>query len=74
MSSLFGEIQNRYEKLITVRVSYIEVYNEMLNDLLTSGPSNDLNQNLAIQEDPHHGVYVKGAAMPIVRECHQVHH
>jgi hypothetical protein len=66
ISSLFHEIQNRYEKLITVRVSYIEIYNEMLNDLLSSNQDNELNQNLAIQEDPHHGVFVKGAAMPEV--------
>jgi hypothetical protein len=68
ISALFQEIQNRYEKLITVKVSYIEIYNEMLNDLLNSGIDNDLNQNLAIQEDPHHGVYVKGSTMPEVAE------
>jgi hypothetical protein len=66
VSTLFHEIQNRYEKLITVRVSYIEIYNEMLNDLLSSNQDNELNQNLAIQEDPHHGVYVKGSMMPEV--------
>ena len=67
ISSLFQEIQNRFEKLITVRVSYIEIYNETLNDLLAVDNNGELNQNLAIQEDPHHGVYVKGARMPEVR-------
>lgn len=66
ISALYQEIQNRYEKLITVRISYIEIYNENLNDLLTANSSHELNQNLAIQEDPHHGVYVKGAYMPEV--------
>lgn len=66
ISSLFHEIQNRFEKLITVRVSYIEIYNETLNDLLAVNTDGELNQNLAIQEDPRHGVFVKGANMPEV--------
>lgn len=66
ISALYQEINNRYEKLITVRVSYVEIYNENLVDLLASDNNHESNQNLAIQEDPHHGVFVKGAMMP---EC-----
>lgn len=66
VSGLYQEIGNRYEKLITVRVSYIEIYNENLHDLLSKNSNNELNSNLAIQEDPHHGVHVKGANMPEV--------
>ncbi len=71
ISALYQEIGNRYEKLITVRVSYIEIYNENLHDLLNKNSSHELNTNLAIQEDPKLGVYVKGASMPEVLSAHQ---
>lgn len=65
VSDLYKEIQNRYEKQIIVRVSYVEIYNEQINDLLSSITMDEddfeLNSNVAIQEDPVYGVYVKGA-------------
>jgi kinesin family protein 6/9 len=66
ISALYQEIQTRYEKQIKVRVSYIEIYNENLNDLLSSSQNHDLNTNCVIQEDPVLGVHVKGATMALV--------
>ena len=50
ISLLFQEIEARYEQQITVGVSYLEIYNEMMYDLLSGGES---NTGLAIQEDPN---------------------
>jgi kinesin family protein 6/9 len=64
IGALYHEIQNRYESQITVRVSYVEVYNEVIHDLLSTvgqDNENELNPNVAIQEDPVYGVFVKGA-------------
>jgi kinesin family protein 6/9 len=37
ISLLFQEIEARYEQQITVGVSYLEIYNEMMYDLLAGG-------------------------------------
>jgi kinesin family protein 6/9 len=61
ISMLFQEIQSRYEQSITFRVSYLEIYNEMMFDLL----SPDLSSNLAIQEDARGSIVVKGLTQKI---------
>jgi len=64
IGALFSQIQNRYESQITVRISYVEVYNEVIHDLLSTVNQDnpyELNSNVAIQEDPVFGVFVKGA-------------
>lgn len=64
ISDLYKEIKSRYDQQIIVRVSYVEIYNEQINDLLSSVTQEDdyeLNSNVVIQEDPVYGVYVKGA-------------
>jgi kinesin family protein 6/9 len=60
---LFQEIQSRYEQQITVRVSYIEIYNETIFDLLAGSLNPDGNSNIVIQEDIRGGVHLKGAIM-----------
>lgn len=47
--------QVREEREVTVWVSYMEIYNESVNDLIDSG-----NTNLRIREDPTEGYYVAG--------------
>jgi kinesin family member 6/9 len=48
-------------------VSYVEIYNENIHDLLsTIADSGELSQNCNVQEDPVYGVHVKGA---VVRTC-----
>lgn len=56
LSSLFQEINSRYEHQIKVSISYLELYNESLSDLL-----DDANTNpMSIQEDSKGYVIVKG--------------
>ena len=56
LSSLFQEINSRYEHQIKVSISYLELYNETLSDLLNENSSNPMN----IQEDHKGYVQVKG--------------
>lgn len=57
---LFTEIQSRYDQSIVVRVSYLEIYNELMADLLSLALTPEVNVNLAIQEDDRGSVNVKG--------------
>ncbi|XP_072989577.1 kinesin-like protein KIN-7L isoform X1 [Typha latifolia] len=50
-----------------IRVSYMEIYNEEINDLLTLG-----NQKLPIHESLERGVYVAGLREEIVNSAEQV--
>ena len=56
LSSLFQEINSRYEHQIKVSISYLELYNETLSDLLNENNANPMN----IQEDSKGYVIVKG--------------
>jgi kinesin family protein 6/9 len=60
---VFKEIQNRQDRSFTVRIGYIEIYNEQLFDLLstisTPNSSTDYNSNLTIFDD-RGDVFVKG--------------
>lgn len=49
----------RRNKDFNIKISFIEIYNEILKDLLVSGV-NEENGNLEIREDPQKGVYVQG--------------
>ncbi|XP_052814626.1 kinesin-like protein KIF9 isoform X2 [Mya arenaria] len=70
ISQLFKEIEDRPEFAITARVSYLEIYNETMFDLLGTLPEswNQLaeGQPMTISENED-GVYVKGLS------CHLVH-
>ncbi|EME30595.1 Kinesin-like protein KIF15-B [Galdieria sulphuraria] len=55
----------------TVKCSYLQVYNEMITDLLYSGTPHPLN----IREDSRRGVYVDGISEEVVQgpqECYQL--
>lgn len=60
ISILFQEIQARYDQSIVVRVSYLEIYNELMADLLALALDPGSTANLAIQEDDRGAVNVKG--------------
>ncbi|EGR33967.1 kinesin family member 9, putative [Ichthyophthirius multifiliis] len=67
LSLLFQEIGQRYEQQITVGVSYLEIYNEQLSDLLIGqGNSDNVNSQLAIQEDNMGNVHVKNQ---VIKQC-----
>eukprot|EP01017_Pseudomicrothorax_dubius_P043087 TRINITY_DN7119_c0_g1_i1.p1 TRINITY_DN7119_c0_g1~~TRINITY_DN7119_c0_g1_i1.p1 ORF type:complete len:637 (+),score=183.18 TRINITY_DN7119_c0_g1_i1:353-2263(+) len=60
ISAIFQAAGARYEQAITVRVSYLEIYNEMMIDLLAATFAPDQATNLSIQEDTRGAVVVKG--------------
>lgn len=64
LSQLFREIEERPEFSITVRISYLEIYNETMYDLLALLPESDpqaYGEPLTVTENQD-GTYVKGLA------------
>ena len=55
ISDLFKLLNNKKSKVFTMKVSYIEIYNEIIRDLLLDGNIID------IHEDPVKGVFLQGA-------------
>jgi centromeric protein E len=51
---IFSRIRELPERLFLVRVSFLEIYNEEIRDLLGTS-----NQTLQIREDPRRGVFVQ---------------
>jgi centromeric protein E len=52
-NDIFSQITKKQERNFLVRVSFLEIYNEEVRDLL-----GDTNQTLQIREDPRRGVFV----------------
>ncbi|TYZ69077.1 hypothetical protein PybrP1_008455, partial [[Pythium] brassicae (nom. inval.)] len=83
LSAIFQRVQRDAEHAYAVRVSYVEVYNESLYDLLNfsephgAGPSHSFGSNnssssaardeLAIQENAKGQTFIKGLARPLVK-------
>lgn len=59
ISELFCQINQQTEKTFKVKISFIEIYNEVIHDLLQQ----DLRSNIVLQEDPFYGVIPKGAML-----------
>lgn len=51
---IFSQIQSQPDRMFLVRVSFLEIYNEEVRDLLAGS-----SQNLQIREDPRRGVFVQ---------------
>ncbi|KAI4339809.1 hypothetical protein MLD38_024709 [Melastoma candidum] len=64
---VFGEINKMSEREFLIRVSYMEIYNEEINDLLAVE-----NQKLQIHESLERGIYVAGLREEIVSNSDQV--
>lgn len=69
---LFNRIQNSTEPNLTYRVevSYIEIYNEKVRDLLN--PKN--KGNLKVREHPSLGPYVEDLSRLVVRSYEDINH
>lgn len=63
LSMMFQEIDSRFDQQVTVRVSYIEIYNELMFDLLSPIPTHEQSGNITIVEDVSGNVKVKGLTM-----------
>ena len=60
INQIFADIQTLYDQQVVVRVSYMEIYNEYMYDLLSPSIVTGDPANLAIQEDERGNVFVKG--------------
>lgn len=66
ISQIYALTSNKFDQAITIRVSYSEIYNERLRDLLV--PSNDISgaeQNLTITDDGRGGAAIKGLSQHV---------
>mmetsp|Transcript_12087 Transcript_12087/g.18004 ORF Transcript_12087/g.18004 Transcript_12087/m.18004 type:complete len:558 (+) Transcript_12087:87-1760(+) len=64
---IFDYIENHPGKEYVLRVSYIEIYNEIINDLL-----NPSGTRLRVRESKEKGVFVDGLKEEVVMSCQQV--
>nr|XP_025036083.1 kinesin-like protein KIF9 isoform X2 [Pelodiscus sinensis] len=63
IQQVFRAAEKRIDQSITVRISYLEIYNETLFDLLSTMPHSMLGDTqMAVVEYPH-GVFVKGLSV-----------
>ena len=60
ISDLFKIINNEKERHYVIKISYVEIYNEIIKDLLSDQGSNNRNQ-LEIRTDAQKGVILQGA-------------
>ncbi|XP_056189774.1 kinesin-like protein KIF17 isoform X5 [Falco biarmicus] len=68
---IFESVQCAENTKFLVRVSYLEIYNEDIRDLLGA----DTKQKLELKEHPEKGVYVKGLSLHTVHsvvQCEQI--
>lgn len=63
ITGVFQEVGRHYEDEYTLSVSYLEIYNEQVRDLL----SDEDNTNISIQDDSKGEVHVKGIVMQHVK-------
>ena len=63
------EIRNIKKKMCTVYVTYMQIYNEKIYDLLSDKTSED--KNYAIREDKHLGIYVDGLSEHPVKNIYE---
>lgn len=57
---MFQEIGAHYDQEITLKVSYLEIYNEQLYDLLSGEPRTENGSGISIQDDAKGEVHVRG--------------
>ncbi|KAG2485910.1 hypothetical protein HYH03_015354 [Edaphochlamys debaryana] len=62
---VFREVDMRVDKMYRVHVSYLEIYNEQLYDLLGEAPGT--SDTLAVLEDANNATYVRGLTLVPVR-------
>ena len=68
----FEAIQSASFSNFLVRISYIEIYNEEIKDLLAEDQSPANMSNLKIVEDPKTGPFVKNSVEKVVESAEQI--
>lgn len=66
ISLIYTESAARPENNITIKLSYVEIYNELMFDLLTDVGVSDQSGDLAIAEDSHGNIHVRGLSTPAI--------
>ena len=65
VEALFTQVEAASEEyLVTVKMQYVEIYNEQIKDLLE--PEKTAKQGLDVREAPGKGTFVAGAANMVV--------
>jgi len=70
LAQIYKDIDDRPESAVTIRISYLEIYNETMFDLLSTLPETlgaGVQSPLAVVEDPSGGVYVKGQSIHLAQ-------
>ena len=62
---VFQEVQKRTEHTFSVYLSYLEIYNETLVDLLASlqSSAHPSPRSMVISEEPGRGVFIRGLSL-----------
>ena len=60
VTQVFQEIGAHYDQEITMKVSYLEIYNEQMYDLLSNEPRSENGSGISIQDDAKGEVHVRG--------------
>ncbi|XP_056374702.1 kinesin-like protein KIF9 [Hyla sarda] len=63
LQQVYKEIAELSDQTVTVRISYLEIYNETLFDLLSTLPDTPTSDTQMTIADDHQGVYVKGLSL-----------
>ncbi|KAF2075045.1 hypothetical protein CYY_003655 [Polysphondylium violaceum] len=64
--------ENTHQREYLLKVSYLEIYNEKIKDLLSNPTESNRNRKYKIYEDMYKGVYVEGIKEEIVSSIPQV--
>ncbi|XP_016312963.1 kinesin-like protein KIF3B [Sinocyclocheilus anshuiensis] len=70
LQHIFTRISRSQNQQYLVRVSYIEIYQEEIRDLLCK----DSNKKLELKENPELGVYVKGLSSVVTKNIKEIEH
>ncbi|CAK9104383.1 Kinesin-like protein KIF9 [Durusdinium trenchii] len=65
ISAIYAEAAARPENNITIKLSYVEIYNELMFDLLTDVGVAEQSGDLSIVEDSRGNIQVRGLTTPV---------
>lgn len=68
INKIFSEVGGRFDNQITVKVSFIEIYNELMFDMLSETPPGEqTGSSISIQEDARGEISVRGLRLVTCR-------